>query len=178
MSDQTAESTVSTGLLIPPETVLDVWMNLALQEAQAAAEVGEVPVGAVVVRLELQFWSDPAEAVVGWGRDRRLELHDPCAHAEVLALRQAGQATGDWRLEHCALVVTLEPCLMCAGATLLARIPLLVFGADNPKFGAVGSQMDALSHHGWNHDVRVLRGIQGPRCAQLLQTFFRRLRRS
>jgi tRNA(adenine34) deaminase len=156
--------------------ILDAWMGEALSEARAAAASQEVPVGAVVARLDLVNPEDPVGSIVGRGRDRRVEFNDPTAHAEVLALREAGQALGDWRIENCALIVTLEPCLMCAGATLLARVPLLVYGARNPKFGAVGGQMNTLAHPGWNHVVRVHGGVRAEESAALLKDFFGRLR--
>jgi tRNA(adenine34) deaminase len=154
----------------PPLSQLEQWMDSALDLARLAADRKEVPVGALVVRL------DGSDEIVGRGWDRRVELQDPTAHAEILALREAGQNTGDWRLENCALIVTLEPCLMCAGATLLARVPLLVIGADNPKFGAAGGRMDSLSGHGWNHSVEIIRGIRKEPCAAILRDFFRSLR--
>lgn len=142
-----------------------LWMTAALEEARAAAAADEVPVGAVVVRL-------CDGAMVGRGRERKIQMRDPTAHAEVLALRQAGEALGDWRLEGCALVVTLEPCPMCAGATLLARIPLLIYGAENPKFGAVHAQASLLAHPGWNHRVEVVSGVLAGECAEVLKVFF------
>lgn len=137
----------------------------ALVEAGLGFREGEVPVGAVVVDLNVG-------QVVGRGRDRRVALGDPTAHAEVLALREAGIGQGDWRLENHGLIVTLEPCLMCAGASLLARIPLVVFGARSPKFGAVGGQLNALDHPGWNHHVRVVGGIRSEECSEILRRFF------
>ena len=140
-------------------------MALALALARDAADADEVPVGAVVVRL-----SDGT--VVGRGRERKVEMSDPTAHAEVLALRDAARALGDWRLEGHALGVTLEPCLMCAGAALLARVELVVFGASNPKFGAMGGLADPLSAPGWNHRVRVEGGVMAGECAALLKSYF------
>jgi len=143
----------------------DAWMRLALDEARRAAVEDEVPVGAVVVA---------GEEVVGRGRDRRMALRDPAAHAEILALREAAGRLGDWRLEGCAVYVTLEPCAMCAGAVLLSRIDALYFGAPNPKFGAVGSRLNLLDEAwGWNHRVRVVGGVLAAECGALLSAYFR-----
>mgnify|MGYP003770746987 CR=1 FL=1 len=145
------------------------WMEEALVLAREAAEADEVPVGAVVVRLA-------DGTVIGRGRERKVELQDPTAHAEILALRDAGRSMGDWRIEGCALVVTLEPCPMCAGAVLLARVPLLIYGASNPKFGAVQAQTTLLDHGGWNHRVEVVGGIRAEECGAILKEFFARKR--
>ncbi len=145
-------------------------MREALSLARQAAADDEVPVGAVVVRLT-------DGVIIGRGRERKVELRDPTAHAEILALREAGESMGDWRLENCALVVTLEPCPMCAGATLLARVPLLIYGAENPKFGAIRAQAAMLDHTGWNHHVEVIRGILADECGIVLKEFFARKRR-
>lgn len=142
----------------------ETWMGEALKRARLAAVEDEVPVGAVVVRGEI---------LVGSGHDQRMALRDPTAHAEVLALREAANCLGDWRLEGCELFVTLEPCAMCAGAILLARIGALYFGASNPKFGAVGTRLNVLADPGWNHRVRILGGIRAGECAQLLTDYFR-----
>ncbi|MBM3334769.1 nucleoside deaminase [Candidatus Sumerlaeota bacterium] len=142
----------------------ETWMRCAIEQAQIAAEQDEVPVGAVVV-LD--------ETAVGRGYDRRMALRDPTAHAEVLALREAAQKLGDWRLEGCEIFVTLEPCAMCAGAILLARVSALYFGATNAKFGAVGTRINLLGGHGWNHRVRVVGGILADDCARPLADYFR-----
>ncbi|MBX7245758.1 MAG: tRNA adenosine(34) deaminase TadA [Candidatus Sumerlaeaceae bacterium] len=139
------------------------WMREAIAQAREAAAAGEVPVGAVVV-CDGQ--------IIGRGHDRKIELSDPTAHAEILALREAAGAVGDWRLESCALIVTLEPCPMCAGAALLARIPLVVFGARNAKFGAVETHLPLLKHSGWNHAVRTIEGVLAEECADVLTRFF------
>jgi tRNA(adenine34) deaminase len=140
------------------------WMREALNLARAAAGADEVPVGAVVVR---------DGKIIGAGQDRRIELRDPTAHAEVLALRQAAMYLGDWRLEDCTLIVTLEPCPMCAGAALLARVPLVIYGARNPKFGAVETQMQLLAHEGWNHATRTPGGVLEAECAEVMSHYFR-----
>jgi tRNA(adenine34) deaminase len=143
-------------------------MREAMRLAGEAAAAGEVPVGAVAV-LEGR--------VVGRGRNRREEDRDPCAHAELLALRDAARALSRWRLTGVTLVVTLEPCAMCAGALVLARVDRLVFGADDPKAGAVGSLMDLSSDPRLNHRFPVERGLRADECAEQLRTFFR-LRRT
>ena len=148
-----------------PDSPLDAegLMREALAEARLAAADNEVPVGAVVAH---------GGAIIGRGRDRRVALHDPTAHAEILALRQAAQVLGDWRLEGCILCVTLEPCPMCAGAALLARVPLVLFGAANPKFGAVESVANLYDNARWNHKVQTRGGILADECAELLKAFF------
>jgi tRNA(adenine34) deaminase len=139
-------------------------MRLALAEARAAAAVGDVPIGAVVL--------DAAGAVVGRGHNRRETDGDPTAHAEVLAIREAARALGGWRLEGCTLVCTLEPCTMCAGATVLARVRRLVFGADDPKAGAVGSLWDVARDRRLNHRPEVVAGVLADECAELLRSWF------
>ncbi|MDQ7992217.1 MAG: nucleoside deaminase [Propionicimonas sp.] len=139
-------------------------MRLALAAAEAAAGHADVPIGAVVL--------DPAgEAVASAGNEREL-LGDPTAHAEVLALRRAATALGSWRLEGCTLVVTLEPCTMCAGALVLARVQRLVFGAFDPKAGAVASLWDVVRDPRLNHRPAVVPGILEAECGALLQGFF------
>lgn len=140
------------------------WMREAMTEAEAAAAHDDVPIGAVVVH---------EGAVVGRGHNRREVDQDPTAHAEVLALRAAAGALGTWRLEDCTLVVTLEPCAMCAGASVLARLGTLVFGADDPKAGAVGALWDIPRDPRLNHTVQVVRGVEAERCGDLLRVFFR-----
>jgi tRNA(adenine34) deaminase len=150
---------------LPPAGVLDEWMRAALVEATAALDTGDVPVGAIVL--------DAAAAVIGVGRNEREARHDPTAHAEVLALRQAAEAIGDWHLTGTTLVVTLEPCVMCAGAILSARVPRVVFGAWDEKAGAAGSVYDVLRDRRLNHRVEVVAGVEAAACAALLTTFFR-----
>ena len=142
----------------------DSLMALALLEARRALETGDVPVGAVVV--------GPDGAVVGTGHNRREADDDPTAHAEVLALRAAAETLGRWRLDDCALVVTLEPCAMCAGATALARVPRLVLGAWDEKAGACGSVWDLVRDRRANHWVEVVPGVREAECAALLRDFF------
>jgi tRNA(adenine34) deaminase len=139
-------------------------MRLALAEAALAADTGDVPVGAVVV--------GPAGAVLGVGRNAREADGDPTAHAEILALRAAARAAGAWRLAGCTLVVTLEPCTMCAGALVLARVARLVFGAWDPKAGAAGSVRDVVRDGRLNHRVEVVGGLLEPECGEVLRAFF------
>ena len=140
----------------------DAWMTLALEEARLAAP--DVPVGAVVV-------SSTGE-VLGRGRNEREATGDPTAHAEVLALRRAAAALGSWRLDGCTLVVTLEPCTMCAGAIVLSRVSRVVFGATDEKAGAAGSLWDVLRDRRLNHRPEVVSGVLGPESAALLREFF------
>ncbi|MBG6212435.1 MAG: tRNA adenosine(34) deaminase TadA [Cryobacterium sp.] len=140
------------------------WMLLALTEARAALASDDVPVGAVIV--------DAAGQVIGRGRNER-ELHqDPTLHAEVVAIREAAAHTDDWHLIGCTLVVTLEPCVMCAGAILAARVPTVVFGAWDEKAGAAGSVYDVLRDRRLNHRVEVFAGVDEKACALLLREFF------
>jgi tRNA(adenine34) deaminase len=139
-------------------------MREALGLAALAAAAGEVPVGAVAVH---------EGRVVGRGRNRREEDSDPCAHAEMLALKEASRTLGRWRLTGVTLVVTLEPCAMCAGALVLARVDRLVFGASDPKAGAVGSLMDLSSDPRLNHRFPVERGLRADECGEQLRAFFR-----
>ena len=142
----------------------DPAMREALSLAAEAALAGEVPVGAVAVH---------GGQVVGRGRNRREEDRDPCAHAELLALREAARTLGRWRLTGVTLVVTLEPCAMCAGAMVLARIDRLVFGAPDPKAGAVGSLLDLSADPRLNHRFPVERGLRADECGEQLRAFFR-----
>jgi tRNA(adenine34) deaminase len=139
-------------------------MREALDEARAALATSDVPIGAVVV--------DPTGAVVGRGRNRREAEADPTAHAEVVALREAASARGEWRLTGCTLVVTLEPCTMCAGAIVLSRVDRLVFGAYDDKAGAVGSLWDVVRDRRLNHRPEVVTGVLADESTDLLRTFF------
>ena len=139
-------------------------MGLALSEARATLDGRDVPIGAVVV--------DARGDVVGRGRNRREERGEPTAHAEVLALREAATRTGSWRLADHTLVVTLEPCAMCAGAIVLARVPRLVFGAWDPKAGACGSVFAVVREPRLNHWVEVTGGVREAECGALLREFF------
>src|SRR5271168_2239102 len=142
----------------------ELWIEEALRSALRALEAGEVPVGVVVVCNG---------RIVGRGWNRNIADSDPTAHAEVIALREAGAAIGNHRLGDCELFATIEPCTMCAGALLHARIKRLVYGADDPKAGAVHSVLQVLNHPQMNHRVEVRRGVLPGRCAELLQMFFK-----
>jgi tRNA(adenine34) deaminase len=142
-------------------------MDEALRAAQRALDIGEVPVGAVVVCNG---------SIVGRGWNRNIADHDPSAHAEVIALREAGTAIGNHRLPDCDLYVTIEPCAMCAGAMIHARIRRLVYGADDAKAGAVRSALNVINHPELNHAMEVRGGVLAGRCADLLQAFFRQRR--
>jgi len=142
-------------------------MEEALREAQRAQALGEVPVGAIVVR---------EGHIVGRGCNRPINAQDPTAHAEVIALREAGLVVGNYRLPDCDLYVTVEPCAMCAGAITLARIRRLIYGAEDPKAGAVHSMLHVLNHPKLNHQVEVTAGVLAAKCMDLLQTFFRNRR--
>ena len=144
-------------------------MEEALRAARRALETGEVPVGAIVVF---------EGRIVGQGYNRNLTDNDPTAHAEVVALRQAGRSLGNHRLGDCELFATIEPCAMCAGALLHARIRRLVYGADDPKAGAVHSVLQVINHPGANHQMAVRGGVLAGRSAELLQEFFRKRRES
>jgi len=139
-------------------------MLAALDEARAALATGDVPIGAVVI--------DPAYAVIGRGRNVREADADPTGHAEIVALREAARARGEWRLDGCTLVVTLEPCTMCAGAAVLGRVDRIVFGAWDPKAGAVGSLWDVVRDRRLNHRPEVVAGILAPESTALLDGFF------
>jgi tRNA(adenine34) deaminase len=140
------------------------WMRLALQQAARAEALGEVPVGAVIAR---------ADVLVAAGHNLTHTLDDPSAHAEMVAIRRAAQATGHWRLLDCTLYVTLEPCAMCAGAIVLARVPRLVYGAADPKAGMCGSLENLVQDARLNHRVALTAGVLAGECGDLLRAFFR-----
>lgn len=144
------------------------WMRLALEEARQAMREDEVPVGAVIVR---------EGRVIASAHNQRETLHDPTAHAEMLAITQAAAELNDWRLENCELYVTLEPCPMCAGAILQARIPRVFYGAVDPKAGAVESLFQLLFDTRLNHRVETRGGVMGGECGAILTDFFRAQRR-
>jgi len=147
----------------------EFWMEEALREAQRAKAAGEVPVGAIVVCRG---------KVAGRGANRPISSNDPTAHAEIIALREAGKQLGNYRLPDCVLYVTVEPCTMCAGALVHARVNRLVYGADDPKAGAVQSVLSVLNHDRLNHVIEVTRGVLASRCGELLQGFFRERRKA
>lgn len=142
-------------------------MRLALAEAAAAIEHDDVPVGAVVVHQG---------RVIGRGHNQREQLRDPTAHAELIAMTAAAEYLHSWRLTGCTLYVTLEPCVMCAGAMIQARLPRLVYGTDDPKAGGCGSVYDIVRDGRLNHRVDVVTGVLASDCAELLREFFRRQR--
>jgi tRNA(adenine34) deaminase len=142
----------------------DAFMLVALEEARAAGDAGEVPVGAVIVK---------AGDVLARAGNRTLRDHDPTAHAESVVIRQAAAALGRWRLDDCTLYVTLEPCAMCAGSMILARIQRVVFGAWDEKAGMAGSVIDLLRHPRLNHRPQVLGGLRAEECGEELNRFFR-----
>jgi tRNA(adenine34) deaminase len=148
------------------------WMELALAEARMAAEAGEVPVGALVINNGEIINGE----IIGRAGNRNLRDHDPTAHAEILALRQAAQHLGNHRLTGCTLYATIEPCAMCAGAVIHARIARLVYGAKDSKAGAAGSILEVINHPRLNHKMEVVSGVLGDRCSEILQDFFRRRR--
>ena len=141
----------------------ETWMRRSLDEAAVAFEQGEVPVGAVIVH---------GDSIIGTGYNQRESLQDPTAHAEIVALREAGLRTGSWRLEHCSMAVTLEPCPMCAGALVNARLDRVVFGAWDEKAGACETLYMIPEDERLNHTLEVIGGVLEPRCAQLLSSFF------
>jgi len=139
-------------------------VRAALEQARLAVDSGDVPIGAVVL--------DPAGSVIGRGHNVRERDGDPTGHAELVALRRAAEATGEWRLAGCTLVVTLEPCTMCAGAAVLSRVDRLVFGAYDAKAGAVGSLWDVVRDRRLNHRPEVVGGVLADECSALLDDFF------
>ena len=143
------------------------FMTLAIKQAEAAASFGEVPIGAVLVK---------EASVVSSDRNRREELRDASAHAEILVMRRAGELLGGWRLSGCTLYVTLEPCPMCAGAMVQARLDRLVFGAKDPKGGAAGTLYNIVQDKRLNHRLMVTGGVLEEECSALLQQFFRKRR--
>ena len=145
-----------------------LFLEEAIKEAELAAAIGEVPIGAVVVYNG---------EIVGRGHNLRERDNDPTAHAEICALRDAGKNLGTWRLENCTLYVTMEPCPMCCGALINSRVHTVVFGASEPKFGSAGSQLNLLQFPGFNHNVHIVGPIAQERCSQMMKDFFAELRR-
>lgn len=143
------------------------FIQLAIQEAVAAEVLGEVPIGALVVR---------DGRIIGRGHNLRETEQDPTAHAEMIAIRRAAEFLGSWRLIDCTLYVTLEPCVMCMGGIILARIPNLVYGCRDPRAGAVGSIYDFSTDERFNHQVQVREGVLQQECSAQLSSFFRKLR--
>jgi len=145
----------------------EVYMQLALEQAQQAFAIGEIPVGAVITH---------GDRVIAAAHNLREQLRDPTAHAEMIAITQAAEAVGNWRLADCVLYVTLEPCPMCAGAIINARVPRVVFGAADPKAGAVQSVFRLLSDARLNHRAEIFAGVLQARCSQILTHFFEQRR--
>ena len=154
----------------PPE-LMDPhrWMHEAITEARLARDAGDVPIGCVIVHL-------PTYRIIGRGRNRREADSDATAHAEIVAIRQAGAALQSWRLVDCVLVVTLEPCPMCAGAIVNARIPRLIYGCSDPKAGAIHTLYQICEDPRLNHRVETQAGVLADECAELLKDFFRQQR--
>jgi len=144
-------------------------MEMALEEASLAAAEDEVPVGAVIVSME--------KGVIARAHNQRERLHDPTAHAEMIAITQAANALQSWRLDNCVLYVTLEPCPMCAGAVVLARLPTVVYGTSDPKAGACDTLFHITSDPRLNHRAQIVRGVLADRCAEVLSSFFAGKRR-
>ncbi len=144
------------------------WMREALREAMVAGRKGEIPVGAVIV--------DEGNRLVAAAHNRKEELQSPLAHAEILAIEEACRRLGSWRLENCSLYVTLEPCMMCAGAIVQARIKRLIYGADDFKAGAVRTIMNLIDSEASNHRVEVFAGIEKRACSDLIHSWFENLR--
>ena len=143
------------------------FMKAAIRQAKKARDLGETPIGCVI-----EFEGK----IIGRGYNRRMTDHTVLAHAEIIAIRKACKKTGDWRLENCTMYVTLEPCPMCAGAIVQARIPRVVIGAMNSKAGCAGSVLDLLHEPGFNHQVQTEHGVCGDECSQMLKDFFKELR--
>ncbi len=139
------------------------WMEIALEQASRAAQLGEVPVGALVIK---------DGEILGSGHNRNLLDNDPTAHAEIIALRQAATRFGNHRLVGCEMVATIEPCAMCAGAMIHARLARLVYGAKDPKAGAAGSVIEVLNHPRLNHKMQITAGVLGDQCSEILKKFF------
>ena len=149
-------------------TAEEKYMKAAIREAKKAWALGEVPIGCVIVH---------ENKIIGRGYNRRIVDRNVLAHAEIAAIRKACRKMGDWRLEECDMYVTLEPCPMCAGAIVQARIPKIWIGSMNPKAGCAGSVLNLLDEKGFNHQVQVERGILEEECSQMLKDFFRELRK-
>ena len=144
------------------------YMREAVRQAKKAAALNEVPIGCVIVH---------EGKIIGRGYNRRMTDHSVLAHAEIIAIKKACRKMGDWRLEDCTIYITLEPCPMCAGAIVQARIPRAVIGCMNPKAGCAGSVLNLLQEDGFNHQVEIEVGMMGEECSQMLKDFFRSLRK-
>lgn len=145
----------------------EYFMKKALEEAEKACKIDEVPIGCVIVRND---------EIIATGYNKRNTAKNPLCHAEIIAINMAAQIVGDWRLEDCKLYVTVEPCPMCAGAIVQARIPEVIFGARNKKAGCSGSVLDILNEPKLNHQVKVIDGVLSDECGDLMTSFFKRFR--
>ena len=145
----------------------EAYMKLAIREAKKARAIGEVPIGCIIVY---------EDKIIARGYNKRVAKKSVLAHAEILAIKKACKKTGDWRLEGCTMYITLEPCPMCAGAIIQARIPRVVIGSLNPKAGCAGSVLDMMHVDGFNHQVDVTTGVCDEECSKMMKEFFRELR--
>ena len=145
----------------------EAYMKLAIREAKKARAIGEVPIGCIIVY---------EDKIIARGYNKRVAKKSVLAHAEILAIKKACKKTGDWRLEGCTMYITLEPCPMCAGAIIQARIPRVVIGSLNPKAGCAGSVLDMMHVEGFNHQVDVTTGVCDEECSKMMKEFFRELR--
>lgn len=152
---------------LPPVSEDEKYMKEAIRQARKALALNEVPIGCVIVH---------EGKIIGRGYNRRMTDHTTLAHAEILAIRKACRKMGDWRLENCRIYITLEPCPMCAGAIVQARIPEVIIGCMNPKAGCAGSVLDLLHQEGFNHRCEVKTGILGEECSGMMRSFFKELR--
>lgn len=150
-------------------TIEEKYMKAAIGQAKKAEKLGEVPIGCVIVYQD---------RIIGRGYNRRIVDKNVLSHAEIIAIKKACKSMGDWRLEECTMYVTLEPCPMCAGAIVQARIPRVVIGCMNPKAGCAGSVLDMLHQEGFNHQVETQTGVMGDACSTMMKAFFKELRRS
>lgn len=162
--DQSANNVVEAATQIPAQAADEIFMAEALREAELTGAAGEVPIGAVIVK---------DGEIIARGRNRREELADPTAHAEILAIREAGAVLGGWRLSGCTMYVTIEPCPMCAGALVQARVDRLVFGARDPKAGACGSTVDIVRDERYNHRLEVTAEVLLTECGKVIRDFFK-----
>lgn len=149
-------------------TIDEKYMKEAIRQAKKAAALGEVPIGCIIVY---------EEKIIARGYNRRIIDKNVLSHAEIIAIKKACKKMGDWRLEGCTMYVTMEPCPMCAGAIVQARIPSVVIGCMNPKAGCAGSVLDMLHEDGFNHQVETQTGVLGEECSQMLKSFFKELRK-
>lgn len=158
----------SEGITMKRLTIDENYMKEAVRQAKKASALGDVPIGCVIVH---------EGKIIGRGYNRRMADKTVLAHAEIIAIRKACKVMGDWRLEECTMYVTLEPCPMCAGAIVQARIPTVVIGSMNPKAGCAGSVLDMLHEEGFNHQVETRIGVMQEECSRMLSEFFRELRK-